>query len=52
MTEQEEKRLDEINAEIASGNIDPKLFNERDKILKLGKVKIFKGKGKHLAGWK
>jgi hypothetical protein len=33
MTEEQKKRIDEIDALIKSGVNDPKLFNERDRIL-------------------
>lgn len=33
MTEEQKKRLEEIDALIKSGVNDPKLFNERDRIL-------------------
>lgn len=44
LTKEQKKRLDEINTLIKSGVNDPKLFNERDRILNF---KIVPGRWMH-----
>jgi hypothetical protein len=47
MTDEQKKRLDEIDALIKSGVNDPKLFNERDRISNIANTRIVRGHWMH-----